>query len=102
MLLLGQDVLEKAIRRHPAIRNWLNVWRGTVEDVSWRSLDDVRADYPSADGIRLKSQTVVTVFNVKGNEYRLITRVNYSGQTVFVLEVLTHAEYDKEKWKGRY
>jgi mRNA interferase HigB len=59
-------------------------------------------DYPSTDGVKLKSQIVVTVFNVKGNEYRLLTNVNYDRQAVLVLELLTHAEYDKERWKERY
>jgi mRNA interferase HigB len=43
------------------------------------------------------------VFNVKGNEYRLLTTINYRQQQVYVLEVMTHAEYSKQKqWKRRY
>lgn len=102
MRLLGQDVLLKAIRKHSDARQWLETWVATVEDADWQSLSDVRVDYPSADGVKLKSQVVVTVFNVKGNEYRLLTNINYHRQFVLVLELLTHAEYDKEKWKGRY
>ena len=102
MRLLGQDVLRKAIRKHGDTRQWLETWVATVEDADWQSLSDVRVDYPSADGVKLKSRVVVTVFNVKGNEYRLLTNINYQGQFVLVLELLTHAEYDKEKWKGRY
>jgi mRNA interferase HigB len=62
----------------------------------------VSTDYPSADGVKLGSAIVVTVFNVKGNEYRLLTHVNYDQQAVLVLELLTHAEYDKDLWKIRY
>jgi mRNA interferase HigB len=40
-----------------------------------------------------------TVFNIAGNKYRLIARVNYITQTVFVLYLLTHSEYDKGAWK---
>jgi mRNA interferase HigB len=39
-----------------------------------------------------------TVFNIAGNKYRLIARVNYQSQLVFVLHLLTHAEYDKGAW----
>jgi mRNA interferase HigB len=102
MRLIGQGVLSKAIRKHADVRKWLESWAATVEDATWQSLDDVRADYPSADGVKLKSEVVVTIFKVKGNEYRLITNVNYDAQAVLVLELLTHAGYDKEKWKGRY
>jgi len=102
MRLIGQDVLSKAIRRHADARKWLQAWIATVEDAAWESLDDIRADYPSADGVKLKSRVVVTVFNVKGNEYRLLTNVNYDNQVVLVLELLSHADYDKDRWKGRY
>ena len=59
-------------------------------------------DYPSADGVRLGSGTVVTVFNVRGNQYRLISHVDCRLQIVMALEVLTHAQYDKQHWKERY
>jgi mRNA interferase HigB len=102
MRLLGQDVLWKAVRKHADARRWLQAWIATVEDATWQSLDDMRDDYPSADGVKLKSEIVVTVFNVRGNEYRLLTNVNYEGQIVLVLEFLTHGEYDKNRWKERY
>ena len=47
------------------------------------------------------NQVVVTVFNVKGNEYRLLTVMRYRAQQVYVIDVLTHAEYSKGKWKDR-
>ena len=40
-----------------------------------------------------------TVFNVKGNNFRLITESFYEDQTILVRHVLTHAEYDKGNWK---
>jgi mRNA interferase HigB len=40
-----------------------------------------------------------TVFNIAGNKYRLIARVNYQTQRVFVLCILSHAEYEKGAWK---
>ena len=45
---------------------------------------------------------IITVFNVKGNEYRLLTNINHQPQLVMALEHLTHAEYVKNKWKERY
>jgi len=78
------------------------IWAATVESMVWHSLEDVRKAYPSADGVKLKSRLVVTVFNVKGNEYRLLTSIDYDAGIVEALDVLTHAEYDKESWKDRY
>lgn len=40
------------------------------------------------------------IFNIGGNNYRLITFVDYEYQIVFIRNVLTHAEYDKENWKN--
>ena len=40
-----------------------------------------------------------TVFNIKGNRYRLITEINYRFQRIYIRHVLTHAEYSRGKWK---
>jgi mRNA interferase HigB len=102
MTVVGQDVLSRAARRNIPLRNWLTIWAATVESVDWHNLNDVRKSYPTADGVKLKSKLVVTVFNVKGNEYRLLTSIDYDAALVEVLDVLTHAEYDKNAWKDRY
>jgi len=102
MRLIRQDVLVHAGRKNALLRRWLQTWALTVEAAHWSNLDDVRATYPSADGVVLASGTVVSVFNVKGNEYRLLAWIDYSQAVVQVLEVLTHAEYDKDQWKSRY
>jgi mRNA interferase HigB len=39
------------------------------------------------------------VFNIKGNKYRLITEISYRFRRIYIRHVLTHAEYDREKWK---
>jgi mRNA interferase HigB len=40
------------------------------------------------------------VFNIGGNKYRLISRIRHAAQKVFLLKVMTHSEYDEDKWKG--
>ena len=61
----------------------------------WKNLADVRLFYPSADRVGN-----FTVFNIKGNNYRLITSIIYSAQRIYIKYVLTHAQYDKDKWKN--
>lgn len=102
MVLLGQDVLQRALRKHPVIANWIRDWTEAVLQARWRNLQELRRDFPSADGVKMRSSFVVTVFNVKGNEYRLLVSVDYIHQRVDALEVLTHAEYNKDAWKRRY
>ena len=95
--------LEKAAKKHPPVAAWLSNWCEFAKRASWRSIIDVRAMYPHADAIPLRSGRkivmVVTCFNVGGNDYRLLTAINYAAQRVTIIDVLTHAEYDKGKWK---
>ena len=61
----------------------------------WRSLQEVRQVYPHADLVGR-----YTVFNIKGNHYRLIAEVNYKYQQILIREILTHKEYAKDRWKS--
>jgi mRNA interferase HigB len=49
--------------------------------------------------VEVKSGHVVTIFNIRGNRYRLIVAIKYEWSMVYVLRFLTHAEYDKDQWK---
>jgi len=55
---------------------------------------ETRLDFPHADPVG-----ECTVFNIGGNKYRLITKIRYNKQRVYIIHVLTHKEYDREKWK---
>lgn len=74
----------------------LRAWHSHVahRSVAWQSWSDVKAIFGSAS---LVGNCVV--FNIGGNKYRLVTRILYTSQKVFVLKVMTHAEYDEDKWK---
>lgn len=102
MLLNGADVLEAASRRNRPLGRALKLWMNIVADAEWQSIDDVRRDLASADGVKLGSGMVVTIFNIKGNTYRLLADVDYETQIVDVLEIMTHTEYSKDRWKWRY
>ena len=97
--LLNLTALDRAIRKYRDAKTWLSQWSQVVQAASWQNIQELRRDYPSTDGVKLKSQVVVTVFNVKGNSYRLLAVVDYSAQRVYVAAVLTHAEYNKNQWK---
>ena len=58
-------------------------------------MEDIRKIYRDAEVVGN-----FTVFNIKDNDYRLIVGINYENQTVFYKYFLTHAEYDKQKWKN--
>ena len=72
----------------------LDVWYRLVKRGRWKNLAELRTTFPHAD-----LYEECTIFNIGGNKYRLIAKVYYEDQTVLVRFVLTHAEYDREKWK---
>lgn len=74
----------------------LKAWHTHVNSktVSWHSWGDVKADFATASIVGN-----CAVFNIGGNRFRLVTRILYPSQKVFILKVMTHAEYDKDKWK---
>jgi mRNA interferase HigB len=91
-------------RLHPDARGSLAAWAEVTGAAGWRNLIDVRRDFPTADGVVVRSGRVVTVFNIRGNNYRLITAIHYLNThpvrgRVYVLRFYTHSEYDKGDWK---
>ena len=76
----------------------LDSWYRAAKSAKWKSLEEIRQTYAHADGVPVEDQ-VYTVFNVGGNNFRLITEIFYESQTILVRHVLTHAEYNKEDWK---
>ena len=85
--------------RHPDAETPLKQWYKLALHAGWQSLQELRADLPQADGVRNKHGETLTVFNIGGNKYRLIARVRYDYQLVNIREVMTHADYNKGKWK---
>jgi mRNA interferase HigB len=74
----------------------LTAWYNVVSDrnTQWSNWGDLKTTYPRADQVG-----DCVVFDIGGNKFRLIARVRYRTQIVYVLRVMTHREYDKDKWK---
>jgi mRNA interferase HigB len=87
--------------QHPDAANQLEAWLRVAEDAYWTDLQHVRETYPHADCATVASGQTVTIFNVRGNKYRLIVSIKYQWGMVYVLRFLTHAEYDKNQWKDQ-
>ena len=77
----------------------LTAWYKTVKDSKWKSFPELRKTFPSADRVKVESGDTMTVFNIGGNNYRLVAFVSYKAATVFTKIVMTHAEYDAGRWK---
>jgi mRNA interferase HigB len=96
MRIIKRGALERFWRTHPAdSKPSLESWYSVVRAATWTTSAEMKAIYHNADLVGRRS-----VFNIAGNEYRLIARVNYRSQRVFVLFLLTHAEYERGLWKS--
>ena len=99
MRIIKQAFLVQAGKVHPKAAGYLETWRRIVRAADWRSLAEVRRTYPSADAVRVKSGRQVLVFNVCGNDFRLIVAAHFNRQIIYTLRWMTHAEYSKDIWK---
>jgi mRNA interferase HigB len=78
-------------RRYADAQRALEDWHAQVSRADWATPVDVKAHY--GDASILKGSRVV--FNISGNKYRLIVKINYPYRVVYIRFVGTHAEYDK-------
>ena len=101
MRLITRKRLAEYGKAYADARGPLGEWAALVTAGRWQSLDDTRRVFPHADEVRVASGRTVAVFNVKGNSYRLVTAIHYDKQRVYVMRFLTHAQYNKNAWKGR-
>lgn len=85
--------------RHPDAVAPLRQWYKLALHARWGSLQELRNDLPQADGVTNGLGGTLTVFNIGGNKYRLIVRIRYDHQLINIRDVLTHANYDRGKWK---
>jgi mRNA interferase HigB len=99
MRVISKKMLQRFGEKHPDARGALLRWYKAVEDAEWTNFSETRAAFPHADQVRVASGRPVTVFNIGGNKYRLISAIHYNRQVVFVLRMYTHKEYDVNAWK---
>jgi len=81
-------------KKHPNASTPLDVWYRIVKQSKIENFSKLREVFPSADKV-----DNLTVFNIGGNKIRLIAAIHYNTQCLYIRDVLTHKEYDKEKWK---
>jgi mRNA interferase HigB len=95
MHLISIRNLRADAAKYPSTTKIVDRWYATIKQASWQNLEEVREDYPEAEAVGN-----FTVFNIKGNTYRLVVGIDYQTQTVYYKYFLTHADYDKDDWKN--
>ena len=94
MDILNRGLIDDAKKRHSTWKGSLNSWEKIVNGAIWKSPVDVRLTFKNADPVG-----DCFVFNIAHNDARLVVWISYAMQTVTVLGVLSHKEYDKGRWK---
>ena len=91
MRIIALGTLREFWQRHPAAEVPLRSWYAAASRADWRSPADVKAAYRNASFVAKNR----IVFNIKGNEYRLVAAVHYNRGMMFIRFIGTHREYDK-------
>jgi mRNA interferase HigB len=97
--IIKESTLAAFAVSHPQAATGLAVWRRIMRQAQFRHFANLRQCFRSADQVRVASGNSVVVFNICGNTCRLICAIHYDTGKVFLLRFLTHAEYDKDRWK---
>jgi mRNA interferase HigB len=92
--VISKSAWRQAVAADPTLEGPLSQWHKIASTATWQNLMEVRQTYPTADFV-----DPYTVFNIRGNAYRLIVKIEYKWQIIFVKHLLNHADYDKGGWK---
>lgn len=91
MRVIAKKILREFWQKHSDCEQQLKAWFQESSKSEWKSPNDIKKEYPGAS--ILANNRIV--FNIKGNKYRLIVRINYDYQMIWIRFIGTHSEYDK-------
>lgn len=91
MHVIKRKTLIDYYEKHAIVKEDLEAWYDEAKKAHWKSPQDIKNQFSSASFLGDNR----VVFNIHGNAYRLLTRINYDSETVFILFIGTHAEYNK-------
>ncbi|MEH1850829.1 MAG: type II toxin-antitoxin system HigB family toxin [Nostoc sp.] len=95
MHVISFKILREYVDKHADCQEALSNWYKVSSKAKWSNLIDVQKIFYKAEAV-----SNFTVFNIKGNKYRLIASIDYEGQLIYIKYILTHAEYDQGEWKN--
>lgn len=94
MHVITRKRLNEFAEKFPDTQNALARWYREIKNNNFSNFAELREIFPSADRVGK-----LTIFNIGGNKVRLIAAIHYNRKKVYIRAVLTHKEYDAEKWK---
>ena len=91
MRIITKAAIREYSLNHASAKEALNEWYVRAKAADWGSLADIKEDFGSVDYVGNDKY----VFNIKGNNYRLIVRIIFDIYTIYIRFIGTHAEYNK-------
>ena len=98
MHVVSQKALREFARTHADAASPLRAWFKLARLGRFQNLAELKRTFASVDMVPVKGRDFY-VFNIGGNKYRLIAAIHFNTRRLFVRHILTHAEYDTERWK---
>ena len=95
MRLISKGKLIAAAAKYPDALKAVEQFYEIFKETEWQNLEQAKQTFSSAEAVGN-----FTVFNIRGNKYRLILAIQYDKRLAYFKYFLTHAEYDKDKWKN--
>lgn len=93
MRIVTYKRIKEFIEIHADSENSLNFWYHTVMAKNWDNINELRQDFNTVDYVGNHR----FVFNIKGNDYRLVAIISFNAKKVYIRFIGTHSEYDKIK-----
>lgn len=91
MRVIAKKILREFWAKHPDCEQQLKSWFREAERGEWRNTNEIKREYPSASILRNNR----IIFNIKGNNYRLIVKINFQYQMMWIRFIGTHKDYNK-------
>ncbi|NDV46753.1 type II toxin-antitoxin system HigB family toxin [Paludibacter sp. 221] len=91
MRIITRSTLIEYYEKHQEVKNALEEWYSKTKQAEWKCFADIKNTFISADSVGNQHY----VFNIKGNDFRLVAVIKMQIKTVYIRFVGTHAEYDK-------
>lgn len=94
MHVISRKRIKDFVTQYPDSRSSLETWYRIIKQTNYYSFSDLKQHFSSADYV-----DGFVVFNISGNKYRLIAAIHFNRQKVNIRDILTHPEYDQNKWR---
>ena len=93
MNVINRRALRQMMRAHAHAASALDAWWRVAKAAHWKHIEECRRTFSNADQVGR-----CLIFDILGNNYRLITVVSWRSQRIYVKALLTHREYERETW----